>query len=171
MPAIVAKQLNELGKVRVQTEGFRDATDVVMAPSVVICTRLGNAVIQGPNCREFGNFGRRIQRCGVPDTQSSPHSVLWRTARHSRRYLKPFFEDAMVLHLADKTSASTTSAANSMLAISENVACNGCAWKWRPRSVLQCIGSAWQPPPGPPNHIPQKTPEHLPARKGWWGDV
>ena len=41
----------------------------------------------------------------------------------------------MVLHLADKTSASTTSAANSMLAISENVACNGCAWKWRPRSV------------------------------------
>ena len=41
----------------------------------------------------------------------------------------------MVLHLADKTSASTTSAANSMLAIGENVACNGCAWKWRPRSV------------------------------------
>ena len=41
----------------------------------------------------------------------------------------------MVLHLADKTSASTTSAANSMLAISKNVACNGCAWKWRPRSV------------------------------------
>jgi hypothetical protein len=41
----------------------------------------------------------------------------------------------MALHLADKTSASTTSAANSMLAISENVACNGCAWKWRPRSV------------------------------------
>jgi len=46
----------------------------------------------------------------------------------------------MVLYLTDKTSASTTSAANSMLAISENVACNGCAWKWRPRSVLQCIG-------------------------------
>ena len=40
MPARVAKQLNELGKVRVQTEGFRDATEVVMAPSVVICTRL-----------------------------------------------------------------------------------------------------------------------------------
>jgi hypothetical protein len=40
MPAIVAKQLNELGKVRVQTEGFRDATDVVMTPSVVICKRL-----------------------------------------------------------------------------------------------------------------------------------
>ncbi len=46
----------------------------------------------------------------------------------------------MVLHLADKTSANTTSPANSMLATSENVACNGCAWKWRPRSVLQCIG-------------------------------
>ena len=43
--------------------------------------------------------------------------------------------DAMVAHLADKTSASTTSAANSMLATSENVACNGCAWKCRPRSV------------------------------------
>jgi hypothetical protein len=41
----------------------------------------------------------------------------------------------MVIHLADKTSASTTSAANSMLAISENVACNGRAWKWRLRSV------------------------------------
>ena len=41
----------------------------------------------------------------------------------------------MVLHLADKTSASTTSPANNMLAKSENVACNGCAWKWRPRSV------------------------------------
>jgi len=41
----------------------------------------------------------------------------------------------MVLHLADKTSASTTSPANNMLANSENVACNGCAWKWRPRSV------------------------------------
>ena len=41
----------------------------------------------------------------------------------------------MVAHLADKTSASTTSAANSMLAISENVACNGCAWKCRPLSV------------------------------------
>jgi len=45
----------------------------------------------------------------------------------------------MVLHLADKTSANTTSPANSMLATSENVACSGCAWKWRPRSVLQCI--------------------------------
>ena len=41
----------------------------------------------------------------------------------------------MVIHLADETSASITNAANSMLAISENVACNGCAWKWRPRSV------------------------------------
>ena len=41
----------------------------------------------------------------------------------------------MLLHLADKTSASTTSPANNMLANSENVACNGCAWKWRPRSV------------------------------------
>jgi hypothetical protein len=41
----------------------------------------------------------------------------------------------MVLHLADKTSASATSPANDMLAKSENVACNGCAWKWRPRSV------------------------------------
>ena len=48
--------------------------------------------------------------------------------------------DGMVLHLADKTSANTTSPANSMLATSEYVACNGCAWKWRPRSVLQCIG-------------------------------
>src|SRR5438128_4705199 len=32
-------------------------------------------------------------------------------------------------HLADKTSTSTTSPANSMLAISENVACSGCACK------------------------------------------
>jgi hypothetical protein len=30
MPARVAKQFNELGKVRVQTEAFLDATDVVM---------------------------------------------------------------------------------------------------------------------------------------------
>jgi hypothetical protein len=41
----------------------------------------------------------------------------------------------MVIYLADKTSATTTSPANSMLAISENVACNGCVQKWRPRSV------------------------------------
>ncbi len=48
--------------------------------------------------------------------------------------------DGMVLHLADKTSANATSPANSMLATSEYGACNGCAWKWRPRSVHQCIG-------------------------------
>ena len=71
----------------------------------------------------------------IAETQPSSRAALWRGARHSSRYLKPFLEDAIVLHLAAKTSASTTSAANSMLAISENVACNGCAWKWRPRSV------------------------------------
>ncbi len=71
----------------------------------------------------------------IVETQPSPRAALWRAAGHSNRYLKPFLEDAIVLHLADKTSASTTSAANSMLAISENVACNGCDWKWRPRSV------------------------------------
>jgi hypothetical protein len=70
-----------------------------------------------------------LQRHNLPFT-------LQRTAaRDSSRYLKPFLWDVIVLHLADKTSASTTSAANSMLAISENVACSGCAWKWRPRSV------------------------------------
>ncbi len=47
----------------------------------------------------------------------------------------------MVFHLADKTSASTTSPANNMLATSENVACSGCAWKWRPRSVRVRISS------------------------------
>lgn len=53
-PAIVAKQLNELGKVRVQTEGFRDATDVVMGPSVVICTRLA---MQRYKVLTAGNLG------------------------------------------------------------------------------------------------------------------
>jgi hypothetical protein len=69
----------------------------------------------------------------IAETQPSSRAAV--EGRASSRYLKPFLEDAIVLHLADKTSASTTSAANSMLAISENVACNGCAWKWRPRSV------------------------------------
>jgi len=41
----------------------------------------------------------------------------------------------MIAHLADKTSTSTTSAANRMLATSEKVVCNGCVWKCRPRSV------------------------------------
>jgi hypothetical protein len=62
MPAIVAKQLNELGKVRVQTEGFRDATDVVMESVSCDLHAIGNAAIQGLNCRDFGR--RRIQRCG-----------------------------------------------------------------------------------------------------------
>jgi len=47
----------------------------------------------------------------------------------SSRDLKPFLEDAMVLYLTDKTSASTTNPANNVLAISENATCNGCAWK------------------------------------------
>jgi hypothetical protein len=65
MPAIVAKQLNELGKACVQTEGFRDATDVVMESVSCDLHAIGNAAIQGLNCREFGNFGRRrIQRGG-----------------------------------------------------------------------------------------------------------
>jgi len=63
----------------------------------------------------------------------------------------------MVPYLTDKTSASTTSAANSILAISENIACNGCAWKWQPRSVLQCIGvrmaaSSWPTQPYAQKH-------------------
>jgi hypothetical protein len=57
MPAIVAKQLNELAKVRVQTEGFRDATDVVMAPSVVICTRLA---MQRYKVLTAGNLGTLV---------------------------------------------------------------------------------------------------------------
>ena len=65
MPARVAKQLNELGKVRVQTEGFRDASDVVMGQSVVICTRLAMQRHEVLTAGNFGNFGRRrIQRCG-----------------------------------------------------------------------------------------------------------
>jgi len=59
----------------------------------------------------------------------------------------------MVLHLADKTSASTTSAANSMLATSENVACNGCAWKCRPRSVRVRMASL----PAKENGITQRN--------------
>src|SRR6266849_4137578 len=75
----------------------------------------------------------------------------------------------MVLHLADKTSASTTSAANSMLAISENVACNGCAWKWRSRSDLQCIGvrisaSSWPTQSYTPKNI--GTPVTSPSSQG-----
>jgi hypothetical protein len=35
----------------------------------------------------------------------------------------------MDVHLADKARASTTSPASTMLAISENIACCGCAWK------------------------------------------
>jgi hypothetical protein len=38
-------------------------------------------------------------------------------------------EDAMVLYLTDKRSASTTSPAKNVLAISENATYNGCAWK------------------------------------------
>jgi hypothetical protein len=77
-------------------------------------------------------------------------------ARDYRHYLKPFSGDGMVLHRADKTSARTTSAANSMLAISENVACSGCACKWRPRSVLQRIGVRMAALLATPNHIPKK---------------
>ena len=68
------------------------------------------------------------------DITSLPRRMV-EAARHSGHDLKPFSSVGMVLHLADKTSASTTSPANNMLAKSENVACNGCAWKWRPRSV------------------------------------
>ena len=79
--------------------------------------------------------------------------------------------DGMVLHLADKTSASTTSAANSMLAMSENIACNGCAGKWQPRSVLQCIGVRMAASSWPTQSYTQKTSEQLPPRQGCWGDV
>jgi len=41
---------------------------------------------------------------------------------------KPYPLMEWFLHFADNTSANTTSAANSMLAISENVACSGCVW-------------------------------------------
>jgi hypothetical protein len=61
----------------------------------------------------------------------------------------------MVIHLADKTSASTSSAANSMLAISENVACIGCAWKWRPRSVRVRMASL---PARERDYLAQETP-------------
>src|SRR5258708_32592387 len=58
---------------------------------------------------------------------STPHCgkqrvILATIANHSRG-------TGMVLHLADKASANTTNAASSMLAISENIACCGCAWK------------------------------------------
>jgi hypothetical protein len=104
MPAIVAKQLNELGKVRVQTEGFRDATDVVMESVSCDLHAIGNAAIQGLNCREFGNFGRRrTQRCGSKplfQTHNLPFTPYCGGQRAILAcYLKPFFEDAMVLTL------------------------------------------------------------------------
>jgi hypothetical protein len=76
-----------------------------------------------------------FQRRRLPSTQhcGGQRVILATVSTHSRG-------DGMVLHLADKTSANTTSPANSMLATSVNVACSGCAWKWWPRSVLQCIG-------------------------------
>lgn len=79
--------------------------------------------------------------------------------------------DGMVLHLADKTSANTTSPANSMLATSEYVACNGCAWKWRPRSVLQCIGVRMAASSWPTQSYTPKNMEHPLPRQGFWGDV
>src|SRR5437667_11610177 len=90
---------------------------------------------------------------------------------HSSHYLKPYRGDGMVLHFADKTSASTTSAANSMLAMSENIACNGCAWKWRPRSVLQCIGVRMAASSWPTQSYTPKNMEHPLPRQGFWGDV
>jgi len=36
---------------------------------------------------------------------------------------------ALYLYLADGTSISTITTANTKLAISENAACNGCRWK------------------------------------------
>jgi hypothetical protein len=76
-----------------------------------------------------------FQRRTLPSTLhcGGQRVILATISTHSRG-------DGMVLHLADKTSANTTSPANSMLATSENVARSGCAWKWRPRSALQCIG-------------------------------
>jgi hypothetical protein len=65
-----------------------------------------------------------FQRRSLPFT---PHCggqriTLVTIANHSRG-------TGMVLHLADKASANTTNAASSTLAISENIACCGCAWK------------------------------------------
>ena len=84
MPARVAKQFNELGKVRVQTEGFRDATDVVMGQSVVICTRLA---MQRYKVLTAGNLGtlvgavfNAVKQSSVPETPPPSHTALWRAA-------------------------------------------------------------------------------------------
>jgi hypothetical protein len=62
------------------------------------------------------------------DTASLPRRVAENSAScYSQTRTIP--GDGMVVHPADKASASTTSPASSMLAISENIACCGCAWK------------------------------------------
>jgi hypothetical protein len=109
---------------------------------------------------------RYLQRHSLPLTPHCAGSVsfLATISTHSRG-------DGMALHLTDKTSTSTTSAANSMLAISENVTCNGCAWKWRPRSVLQCIGVRMAASSWPTQSYTQKTWEPQPPREGGGGDI